>query len=145
MCTYFPVVREYGIHGMHPFLCGIQWCPLLQSCILREIQTYSRVRVFTKSACFLFPYQPCPTLLRLASVLLLIDEVFQSQLPLHLSETSACPPIYSSLTNFVVFPIIFVLFLSSSVRQSKMFSWVYLHSSLAMCSGSFTQWKPICA
>lgn len=71
---------------------------------------------------------------------LLINEVVQSQFPLHLAETPACLPIYSSLTNFVgFFPIILVLFLSSSVRQSKMFSWVYLHSFLTMCSGSFTQ------
>lgn len=46
--------------------------------------------------------------------------------------------VYSSLPNFGLCPIIFVLFLPCPVRQSKVFSGLHLRSSLPVCGGSFT-------
>lgn len=73
------------------------------------------------------------------------NEAVQSQLPWQLWEAPACPPVHTSLTKFVLFPIIPILFPSSSAMQNEWFSWLYLRSSLTTGSGSFTPWKPLCA
>lgn len=69
----------------------------------------------------------------------------------HLAFSCAFPKLllallFTALTDFVLFPAVLIVFLLSSGRQSKMFSWIYLHSSLDVVahlpSGSQSVPKP---